>query len=62
LRFDKTCRQIQADLTLRGNNGEVGTPGLRDFAFDPNARTFPRELAGSVQFHNRSGNRQDRVI
>jgi vitamin B12 transporter len=63
LRFDKDLSANSGlTFTLRGNNGEVGTPGLRDFAFDPNARTFPRELAGSVQFHNRSGNRQDRVI
>ena len=63
LRFDKSLSD-DSDLTftLRGDDSRVGTPGQRDFSFDPDARSYPRELSGSVQWNNRSGQRRDRII
>ncbi len=63
LRLDKAL-STDANLafTLRADDAKVGTPGQRDFSFDPNARSFPRDLSGSLQFTNKSGKRRDRIV
>ena len=46
LRFDRDLDEDSAlTFTLRGNDSEVGTPGQRDFSFDPNARSRSRDFA-----------------
>ncbi len=53
-------------FTSRIDDGEVGTPGQQFGLYDPNARSFPRNIFGSVQWNNeaRDGDevrRRDRV-
>lgn len=63
LRLDKALTtNSNLTFTLRADDAKVGTPGQINFSFDPNARTNSRDLAGSLQFNNRSGNRSDRII
>ena len=63
LRFDRDLNPDSTlTFTLRGNDSEVGTPGQREFSFDPDARSRSRDFASGVQWNNKSGKRRDRVI
>lgn len=67
LRFDRDLGSNSSlMLTGRIEDGEVGAPGQQVLSFDPNARSRPRLLNGTIQFFNRamSGERvrrRDRV-
>lgn len=63
LRYDKALSD-DSGLTFifRGNSADGGTPGQRDFSFDPNARSRTRDFSTGVTWNNRSGQRRDRVI
>ncbi len=45
----------------RIHNAETGAPGQRFLSFDPNARSSPREMFGSVQFTNDDRKRRDKI-
>ena len=62
LRFDRSLSTRSAlSFIGRVSDAEFGTPGQRP-AFDPNARSFPRDLFGSVQFTNDATRRRDKVV
>ena len=67
LRYDRDLgTNSSLTLTGRAEDGESGAPGQRFLAFDPNARSSPRLLNGTIQFFNqaKSGERvrrRDRV-
>jgi vitamin B12 transporter len=67
LRYDyRLSDASNLTFTSRIDDGEVGTPGQRFTSYDPNARSFPRNLFGSVQWTNeaKSGDevrRRDRI-
>jgi vitamin B12 transporter len=45
----------------RVHDAEIGTPGQQLLSFDPNARSYPRDLFGSVQFTRDDRNRRDKI-
>lgn len=46
----------------RIDNADEGTPGQEFLAFDPNARSRPHDLLGSLQYTNDAKRRHDRVV
>lgn len=63
LRYDLPLSEgKQISFISRVDDAEVGTPGQTDFTADPNARSKPRDLFGSVQFTNAAGKRNDRIV
>lgn len=44
------------------DSANEGTPGQEILSFDPNARSRPRNLFGSLQYNNEAGRRRDRII
>ncbi|MDF2440159.1 MAG: vitamin transporter [Abditibacteriota bacterium] len=68
LRYDHNLGQSsQLALIGRVEDSEIGTPGQQFLGFDPNARSKPRNLFGTVQFTNEARRddqilRRDRII
>ena len=63
LRYDLPLSQgKQITFLSRVDDAEVGTPGQTAFGIDPNARSKPRDLFGSIQFTNAAGKRNDRIV
>lgn len=62
LRIDRTL-STKSNLAFIGrvHDAEIGTPGQRFLSFDPNARSRPRDLFGSVQFTNDDTKRRDKI-
>lgn len=62
LRYDYNLNsRSQLALIGRIEDGEVGTPGQQFLAFDPNARSQPRNLFGTIQYTNEA-QRADKVL
>ncbi len=55
LRYDRTLSPNSSlTFTGRAEDGEVGAPGQQFLSFDPNARSKPQLLNGTLQFFNQA--------
>lgn len=62
LRYDRAL-SAKANLAFIGqiDSANEGTPGQRLLAFDPNARSKPRDIFGTIQYTNEASRRRDRI-
>ena len=63
LRYDHTLSP-KSNLAFIGqiDSANEGTPGQEILSYDPNARSRPQNLFGSLQYNNEAGHRRDRII
>jgi len=63
LRYDRALSsRLNLALLGRADDAQVGVPGQNFGAFNPLARSQPRNLTGSIQLTNTAGKRRDQIV